>query len=403
MDKYLISIIVPVYNISKYLSQCIESIIHQSYTNIEIILVDDGSTDECPDICDRYAKIDDRIKVIHKENGGLVSARIKGLELACGKYIGYVDGDDWIEPDMFERLLYIAEQEKVDVVACGRYEDTGKVSREVHHGIKEGRYNKESLRKYVYPNMIVNCDFFEWGIFPSVWDKLFKRECLISYQMDVDKRLTMGEDAACVYPCMLNIDSLYVLNKSLYHYRQTTSSMVKKVVDFELERNNFSLLYHSVLKKFEQYKNIFDLREQWLEYLLFLMVPRSDTLYKNIEKLDYLFPFPNVKKGSNIVIYGMGTYGQRLYNYLKRTSFCNVLMCADRNYIELCKQGLCVDSPEEISKHDYDAIIVASSFAKARMSIYNDLIKRFPKEKVHIMDVDLIKSDSTLDAFGLRL
>ena len=213
----------------------------------------------------------------------------------------------------------------------------------------------------------------------------------------------MGEDAACVYPCMLNIDSLYVLNKSLYHYRQTTSSMVKKVVDFELERNNFSLLYHSVLKKFEQYKNIFDLREQWLEYLLFLMVPRSDTLYNNIEKLDYLFPFPNVKKGSNIVIYGMGTYGQRLYNYLKRTSFCNVLMCADRNYIELCKQGLCVDSPEEISKHDYDAIIVASSFAKARMSIYNDLIKRFPKEKVHIMDVDLIKSDSTLDAFGLRL
>ncbi|MBQ6888563.1 MAG: glycosyltransferase family 2 protein [Lachnospiraceae bacterium] len=399
--KEKISVIVPIYNVESYVEECIKSICKQTYSAIEIILVDDGSTDNSGSICDEYAKIDTRIKVIHKKNDGLVKTRKVGLQQSKGNYILCVDGDDWIEPTMIERLYSILTEQKVDIVMCGRFEDTGDTHRPVFHGISEGRYNKQALLEKVYPNMIVNGAFFEWGLFPSVWDKLFRRECLEEYQMAVDDRLTMGEDAACTYPALLNVDSIYVLHECLYHYRQSTSSMVKQTTDVELQRKRFSILYSSVNKSFEKYKDIYDLREQWKEYLLFLMVPRADVLYKNIEKLDYLFPYKSVRRGSNIVLYGMGTYGQLLYKFIQSNNFCNILACADKNYLELSKQGLPVVPPDEIGKYDYDAIVVANSFAKVRNNIYKELSIMYSTEKIHLMDEDLIKSDESLWAFGL--
>lgn len=397
----MISIIVPVYNIKDYIERCLYSICNQTYREIEIIVIDDGSTDESGQICDRHALKDSRIKVIHKHNEGLVVARKRGIQQASGEYIAYVDGDDWIEPNMIERLYKTLIENDVNIVMCGRFEDTGDTHKAVYHGVSEGRYGKQELINKVYPNMIVNGSFFEWGIFPGLWDKLFKREIIEEYQMSVDDRLTMGEDAACVYPALLNANSIYVLHECLYHYRQTTTSMVKHNSDIELQRKRFNILYNSVKDSFEKYKEIYDLREQWLEYVLFLMVPRADVLYRGIENLSYLFPFPKVKKGSNIVIYGMGTYGQILYKYVKMTDFCNVLACVDRNYKELSKQGLPVVSPAEISKINYDAIVVASSFAKIREAIYKDLCIKYPKEKVHVIDERLIKSSDSLGAFGL--
>ncbi len=104
MKNDLISVIVPVYNVEKYMERCVDSILRQTYTNIEIILVDDGSTDASSRLCDEYAARDGRIKVVHKENGGLSDARDAGLAVAEGDYIGYVDSDDWIEPDMYELM-----------------------------------------------------------------------------------------------------------------------------------------------------------------------------------------------------------------------------------------------------------------------------------------------------------
>ena len=110
----LISIIVPIYNVELYLEKCIESIINQTYKNLEIILVDDGSTDSCGKICDEYAKKDNRIKVIHKINGGLSDARNKGMEIAKGKYIGFVDGDDYVASDMYETLYKFSVKNSLD-------------------------------------------------------------------------------------------------------------------------------------------------------------------------------------------------------------------------------------------------------------------------------------------------
>ncbi len=397
----MISVIVPIYNVKDYLIPCIESIINQIFTDLEIILVDDGSTDGCSEICDKYQEIDSRILVIHKENEGLVSARKAGLKAAHGSYIAYVDGDDWIEPIMYEHMYQELCRQDADIVMCGRYEDTGKISREVFHGIPEGRYGKEELINYVYPQMIVGDDFFEWMIFPGLWDKLFRRKCVEMFQYMVDNRITMGEDAACTYPCLLNADSIYIIHQCLYHYRQTTSSMVKKVQSNEIEQERFQILYQSVNKCFEQYAGIFDVREQWKKYVLFLMLPRADTLYKDFENLEYLFPFYQVKKGSSIILYGAGTYGQRLYQYLKKSRFCSVSAWVDRNYIQLSEMGLEVVNPLVIPQKKCNVIVIANTYKKSRTLLYQELCEKYPEKRIYTIDEKCIFTQETMRAFGL--
>lgn len=121
MEEKLISIIVPVYNVEKYLKECIDSVISQTYKNLEIILVDDGSTDKSGEICDEYSKKDSRIKVIHKENGGLSDARNVALDIAKGEYIGFVDSDDYVEKDMFETLYKLAEEHNTEISSISFY------------------------------------------------------------------------------------------------------------------------------------------------------------------------------------------------------------------------------------------------------------------------------------------
>ncbi|MEH2952021.1 glycosyltransferase family 2 protein [Candidatus Merdisoma sp. JLR.KK011] len=397
----MISVIVPIYNVKAYLSQCIESLLCQTYTDLEIILVDDGSTDGCADICEEYGKKDSRIVIIHRENGGLVSARKAGVKAARGTYIAYVDGDDWIEPDMYQRMYQKMTEERTDIVMCGHYQDTGAAVKKVLHGIPEGRYGKEELVRDVYPRMLVNESFFEWGIYVGVWDKLYRKECLERYQYEVDERVTIGEDAACIYPCLLNAESIYVMEDCFYHYRQTLSSMVKQIPDRELEREKFRILYETVEKSLEKYAGIFDLRQQWKTYMLFAMLPRTDSLYRGCENLDFLFPFSGVKKGERIVLYCAGLYGQRIYHFLKKTGFCSVAAWVDRNYKELGSMGLPVESPEVIPGVSYDAIVIANTYERSRKALYQELIGKYPKEKVHMPDVELIFSEESMKAFGL--
>ena len=151
----------------------------------------------------------------------------------------------------------------------------------------------------------------------------------------------------------------------------------------------------------KKYADIFDLRSQWKTYLLFLMVPRACSLYCGYEKLPYLFPFPAAEKGSSIILYGAGAYGQRLYYYLEKTGFCSITAWVDRNYKELGRMGLLVESPEVIPGVSYDAIVIANTYERSRKALYQDLIGKYPKEKVHMPDVELIFSEESMKAFGL--
>lgn len=398
----MISIIVPIYNVERYIRQCIDSICRQTYQDLEIILVDDGSTDECGHICEEYRDKDPRIIVIHKDNGGLVSARKAGIRAASGQYIAYVDGDDWIEPDMYRCMYQKMTEQNVDVVMCGRYEDTGESCKQVFQGIPEGKYDQSALLEEVYPRMIINGDFFTWGMFPGVWDKLFRRECVERFQLAVDERIVMGEDAACTYPCLLNIKSAYVMHTCLYHYRQTTSSMVKRRHEGGLEREQFCILYQTVKTELAKYTDIYDLVPQWKKYMLFLMIPRADELYRGFDELDYLFPFPNVPKGASIILYGAGTYGQRMYTFLDQTGFCKVAAWVDRNYVELRKMGLPVEDPEIIPTVSYDEIVVTIIYAKPRYALWKSLSGKYNEQNIHLIDELLICSEESMAALGLN-
>ncbi|WP_303322707.1 glycosyltransferase family 2 protein [Cloacibacillus evryensis] len=226
----LFSIVVPIYNIEKYLDKCIQSLLHQTYANIEIVLVDDGSPDNCPLICDGYATQDQRIKVVHKANGGLVSARQAGVAEATGEYIACVDGDDWISRVYFQKFAEIVSKHKPDVACCGSIWVYNNI--EVPHlfPMKHGLYERADIEREIFPQLIES----ENGIYfpPSLWAKVFRRKIYQQQQL-VDTFVNIGEDHACVKPCVYKAQSLYILEDCLYYYRQTGTSMTKSKKAFD--------------------------------------------------------------------------------------------------------------------------------------------------------------------------
>lgn len=219
------SIIVPVYNVEKYLSGCIESLINQTYDNFEIILVDDGSPDNSPQICDEYAEKDNRIKVIHKENGGVTSARKVGANSAIGDYIVCVDADDWIENTYLEEFAKAIEIDNSDVVCCEDYVDNGVTKIYKSMSFEEGLYKREDIEKKIFPILIEgkDCRYFS----NAVAIKTVKRELFVKYQNLVDDGIRIGEDAAVIKPCIYEANSLYIIKKPLYYYRYNPSSATK--------------------------------------------------------------------------------------------------------------------------------------------------------------------------------
>ena len=171
-----VSIVVPVYNVEKYLDRCMESLVNQTLKDIEIILVDDGSPDNCPQMCDEWAKKDDRIVVIHKENGGLSSARNAGIKLAKGQYIGYIDSDDYAELNMFEILYNCAKENDVDFVMSDywRNKQSGEKIKKTLD-IREGYYSKSDIENEIYPMLIMRKSV-DYGPLLSVWHCLYKTD-----------------------------------------------------------------------------------------------------------------------------------------------------------------------------------------------------------------------------------
>ena len=214
--KQLLSIIVPIYNAEQYLIQCIESIINQTYDNLQIIFVDDGSTDSSLEICNFYAQKDKRIVIVQKENGGVVSARKAGVKAANGKMIGFVDADDWIEPDYFENMMAIFMETNADIVAGGHFHDIGESSVKVLNHVSVGLHETRAI----LDQLIYSGEFYEYGITPQLYTKIIRSDILKATQESVDERIQCGEDAAVTYPSVLKAKRLYVTDLCVYHYVQ---------------------------------------------------------------------------------------------------------------------------------------------------------------------------------------
>lgn len=226
-----ISVIVPVYNVEDLLPRCVDSILNQTKENIEILLVDDGATDSSGVICDDYAKKEERIRVIHKPNGGLTSAWKAGAAAAKGAYLGFVDSDDWIDEDMYERMWESAAKYHSDIVVCGLvfdYEDTSMEKRQEISGFEKEYYNRQALEK-LYPALINDGHFFGRMLQPARVTKLYRRE-LVEKNMPLCKEeVTVGEDMQLTLPALLDAKSMSVVKDFYpYHYWFNQKSMTGK-------------------------------------------------------------------------------------------------------------------------------------------------------------------------------
>ena len=208
MGEGLISVIVAVYNIEEYLRRCVDSVLAQSYGNLEIVLVDDGSTDGSGGICDEYAARDGRIRVIHKVNGGLSDARNAGLEVAQGDYIGFVDGDDWIEPDMYRAMYEACVKGKAQMAAC-RYKQI------TRSGVIDASTGNSVLLSKAEALEIYVCGDERYLIYNSVWSKLFSAELIRGMRFPVGKN---SEDIMFTTKAFCSMERLAYLDTAYYNY-----------------------------------------------------------------------------------------------------------------------------------------------------------------------------------------
>ena len=275
MDSPVISIIVPVYKVEKYLEKCILSILHQTFKNFELILVDDGSPDNCPAICDEYAKKDNRIIVIHKNNGGLSDARNAGLSIAKGKYIGFVDSDDYIEQNMYELLLDKIVLKNADMAVCN-YKYVDEQYQSIDNRNANMPINDEILGVDEYFNRLIGkCG---WYYVPA-WNKLYSKSIFDNIKFPKGKQ---HEDEFLIHHIVYRCNSIVCLRQSLYNYVQRSSSIMNqkfnpKNMDYGyalIDRYFFSCLNKNVVLRLDTVKKLTHELDKWEKYA------RSDKLCK---------------------------------------------------------------------------------------------------------------------------
>lgn len=277
--KDLISIIIPIYKVELYIDKCIESILKQTWKNIEVILVDDGSPDKCGQICDEYAKKDTRIKVIHKDNGGLSDARNAGVEVATGNYIGFVDSDDWIDENFYEQLIDKMKKTGADIVAAGvkKVWEDGKM--EIMTPFQEIQLSNQEAMKAIIEESFLK---------QPVWYKLYRADVA---QVKFKKGV-LHEDNYWSYQVIAKANKVVVMPEPYYYYRQRSNSIMSSqysekrlaAIDSKVQRQNFLL---------QEYPELTDLG---CMEMLFAACYQGILIRKNTEKEKRKELFEKIKK-----------------------------------------------------------------------------------------------------------
>lgn len=385
-ENILISIIVPVYNVNGYLEKCVESIINQSYPAIEVILVDDGSTDGSSDICDRYLRKDRRVRVIHKSNGGLVSARKAGAKIATGRYIVNVDGDDWIDEKRIENMVAGTVTTDADMIyMAGLYKEFSYGS--VYYlafPFPYGIYKKEEIRDVLISGLIDTNVFFRRNIAPSLWSWGIKTELFQEIEAGVDDEMIFGEDFVCLVSCLMKSNLIVCIDEPGYHYVKTrTDSIIqcndpkKKRLDIYVRKmREFSVKYDIV-------PHMKEIMSQYIFHAIFSIQYGVDWF----DNSQFLFPYSKVKNGSRIVVYGAGNVGKNLVSYLANDMRYPLVKWVDSNVTD----DKIINDITVIPDEQYDYILLAILEFKIVCEIERNLLQKgIVKEKIQHMDEKLL-------------
>ncbi len=391
-QQILISIVVSIYNEWEYLDKCIDSIVNQTYKNIEIILVDDGSTDCCGEICDKYAEQDSRIIVIHKPNGGLVSARKAGTKKATGDYIINVDGDDWIEKERIQNLVKGIEQYHADIIYMDGYVREYPDNQVMVKGnLRRGFYTKQQVQEEILMKLASTNHFYEKNIEMFMWLWAFKRELIKEKQPLIDERISMGEDLACVCECLASTNSVSVIEGGSYHYTQGRVEAIS--YSNNLSSIRLEALWNQ-LKQFCKKEYVSPSVYQMMVVIMNQAVAITDFSLFFKKNCEYLYPYSKVKKNSNLVIYGAGKFGYKIMLALSDNDQYHVAAWVDKSNKRVTMGQYTISQVEILNQLDYDYIVVAILNYNVALGAVKELQKMgISEDKIAVMDADVISED----------
>ncbi len=397
----LISVIVPIFNLDAYLFQCINSITNQTYKQLEIILVDDGSTDKALELCESFRKQDQRIRVIAKANGGLVSARKAGLNASTGEYIFYVDGDDWIDGDCLERYYQFAKEHDVDIV-IGDYkrEFIGNFVK-IGNGIPCGRYDRERITKEIFPRMIYSGVFFHHGIKTYSWGKLYKRKIIEQLQNEVPNEIMVGEDAALLYPAIFNSSSLYVTDYAGCNYRQRANSILKSTNIDARELGRVALAFNYLAKTLDTSDQKSNFLLQLQAYFVAITTIRTGAFLGDSLLFKKFALFGEIQEGAKVCLYNSGSFGQHAFKHLISNNLFKFVAWFDNDYRESKLLGMNVSEPKEIVKYEFDYLLVASFDQQIKTEVEQLFVQsNLSITKIRYITLDTTKFEDYINSIG---
>lgn len=372
MAEELLSVIIPAYNLEDYIEECVNSVRNQTYHDLDIIIVDDGSQDNTLDVCRRIAKDDKRVTVLTQENAGVTMARRKGLVHAKSEYITFVDGDDYLEPEMYECMMpYIAN---CDIVCSGYFHHYSNVRIKQISDDFVGAYKSKNQMEEIWSKMIYDLDKdVLHPVQTGLWSKIYKKELAISVLNKMDSKIFYGEDNAFLYQYLLRCKSAYFIRDAFYHYQCRETSVCHSKNEKMLE--NVSYLYHELKNAFETH----DMRAELMAQLQKKIVVTTLVALNEYMGFSSQYRVPKYVidvedlRNKKILIYGASQMGQDVMFQLEKEKIATAAW-VDKDYMFLRKQGLEVCSPNIIRDVDFDALLITVSDADLAEQIKVELV-----------------------------
>lgn len=376
----LISVVVPVYNVEDFLELCINSVLFQSYDNLELILVDDGSTDRSGNICELYRN-NKKVKIIHQKNGGLTVARRSGVNVAKGKYVTFVDGDDWIDGGMYESLMKTAVETDADIITSEGFRDYewGIGKEKLGDTLEAGEYDILPENHEVLKFLFSSAFSLDAHINGAVWNKLFKTEIIRTVLNEMDDQVHgYMDDNVCLIGCALLSKKLCITHQCFYHHRERTTAFTYSQNSRGFLQINYAYLnIQRFLKKSDYFEELYPYL--W-EHTSQRLIQAYDNFFEKqyVKMPSFFYKDEEIAAGAKVVIYGCGNVGQAYKRQFQIERKYILLGCVDKQECDLATFRI-----EELVKVDFDYIIVAVYKECVMLEIKNELkTMNVPEKKI---------------------
>ena len=377
-----LSVIIPVYNTEKYLERCINSLLCQNSVNLEIIVVDDGSTDNSYAVAQGILHDKDNVVLIHIEHSGIALARYVGVKASKGEYITFIDSDDWIEENAYGKLVNLVDNYDLDILAWTYYRDENGTLYEVTHKYDEGLYVGEDIKSKIVPTMMYDAAIGNRRLDPSLCCKIIRKNL---YNLVADEGMhdiSLGEDAMISYTSVFLCGRLYILNKPYYHYwihndSCANGNLIQRVGELEKFNNTIRRIFSDI----GAIAIMSDQVDNYIRVFLSEMVEKQFGF--SIRPIKYHFPAELFECGMSIVVYGAGNVGESYVNYIVRSGLFKIEGWIDKNY--KTKRSCCGVTPESIERlkgKKFDKLLIAIADRRIANDVEKELSTIVSKEKI---------------------